>query len=278
MRKRRAAGPESTLTNPSSARASACSSGSLRAASGRTLRQGSVGRRVGAVGRPELVGGLTQQPGDQLVVAIRPRIGRTGRERMKDALQLVEDVAAEAGGQRVAVDDGADQRRLGLENGLDEVVDGVPRHEIRDVDSARLADPVRPVLGLPVIRRHPVEIVEHDLRGCGQVESRAARDDVRDEDADLGVALEAVDERLARGGRRLSGHDDGRGAELSGDLLNRAVEARKHDDLLALVDRAPDEVERGGRLCQRERLPCLHQEGEELAATAQLDVPRRRRP
>ena len=49
---------------------------------------------------------------------------------MKDALQFVEDVAAEARRERLAVDDGVDERRLGLENGLDEVVDRVPRHEI----------------------------------------------------------------------------------------------------------------------------------------------------
>ena len=197
---------------------------------------------------------------------------------MKHALQLVEHVAAEPGRERLAFDDGADERRLGLEHGLDEIVDGVPRDEVRDVDRARLADPVGAVLGLPVIGRHPVEIVEHDLRRRGQVESGAARDDVRDEDADLVVALEPVDERLPHRRRRLPGDDDGRGAELLGELLNRVVEAREHDDLLALIDRAPDEVERRGGLRDRERLACFDQEREQLAAPAQLVVSRRRGP
>src|SRR5688500_19247751 len=50
---------------------------------------------------PELVGGLTQQPGDRLVVArVSRSLGRTGGQRMKDALQLVEHVAAGARGER----------------------------------------------------------------------------------------------------------------------------------------------------------------------------------
>ena len=98
--------------------------------------------------------------------------------------------------------------RLGLEDGLDEVVDGVARDDVGDVDRARLTDPVRPVFRLPVVGRHPVQIVEHDLRRGGQVESRSARDDVGDEDADFGIVLEPIDQRLPLAGRRLPGYDD----------------------------------------------------------------------
>ena len=197
---------------------------------------------------------------------------------MQDALQFVEHVAARARGERVAFDDGIDERRLRLEDGLDEVVDGVARDEVGDVDSPRLTDPVRAILRLPVVGRHPVEVVEHHLRRRGQVEPGSARDDVRDEDPDIGFVLEPIDQRLPHRRRRLAGHDDGRGAELRGELLNRIVEAREDDHLLALIDRAPDEVERGRGLGERERLACLHQEREQLAAAAKLDVPRRARP
>ena len=89
---------------------------------------------------------------------------------MQHALQLVEDVAAGARGERLAFDDGVDERRLGLEHRLDEIVDGVPGDEVGDVDRAGLADPVGAVFGLPVIGRHPVEIVEHHLRRRRQVQ------------------------------------------------------------------------------------------------------------
>ncbi len=71
-------------------------------------------------------------------------------------------------------------RRLRLENGLDEVVDRVPRDEVGDVDRPRLTDPVGAILGLTVVGRHPVEIVEDNLRRRRQIQLGAARDDVRE--------------------------------------------------------------------------------------------------
>ena len=115
---------------------------------------------------------------------------------MQRALQLVEHVAAGSRGERLSLDDGVDERGLGLEHRLDEIVDGVPGDEVGDVDGAGLADPVGAVLGLPMIGRHPVEIVEHHLRRRRQVQSGPARDDVRDEHAHLVFVLESIDELL----------------------------------------------------------------------------------
>src|SRR4030095_7856893 len=128
---------------------------------------------------------------------------------------------------------------------------------------------------LRVVGGHPVEIVEHHLRGRGQVESRSASDYVRHEDTSIGVVLETVDQRLPHRRRRLAGHDDSGFTELLGELLKRIVEAREDDYLFTLIERSPDEVESGRRLGEGERLACLHQEGEELATAPKLDVPRR---
>ena len=117
---------------------------------------------------------------------------------MENTLQLVEHIAARARSECFTLDDGVDERRLGLEDRLDEVVDGVPGDEVGDVDRAGLADPVGAVFGLPVIGRHPVEIVEHHLRRRRQVHSRPASDDVRDEDAHVVFVLEPVDKVLSR--------------------------------------------------------------------------------
>src|SRR5215510_6429489 len=113
---------------------------------------------------------------------------------MKDALEFIEHVTARAWRQRLAFDDRGDKRRLSLEDGLNEVVDGIARDEVGDVDRARLTDPICAVLGLPMVGRHPVEIVEDHLRRRGQVESSSTSDDVRDEDSDVVISLESVDQ------------------------------------------------------------------------------------
>ena len=50
--------------------------------------------------------------------------------------------------------------------------------------------------------RHPVQVVEDDLRRRRQIVSDAAGDDVGQEDANALVPLEAIDQRLASVDRR----------------------------------------------------------------------------
>ena len=54
-----------------------------------------------------------------------------------------------------------------------------------------------PVLGLLVVVRVKVEVVEDDGVGRGQVDAQTARPGGQDEDEDLGVFVEVVDQELS---------------------------------------------------------------------------------
>ena len=54
-----------------------------------------------------------------------------------------------------------------------------------------------PVLGLLVVVRVKVEVVEDDGVGRGQVDAEPARPGGQDEDEDLGVFVEVVDQELS---------------------------------------------------------------------------------
>ena len=125
------------------------------------------------------------------------RVCQSRRDRAQRPLQLVQHVARKIRRERLAVDDRADERGLLLEHALHEVVYRVGGNHVGDVDRARLADAIGAVLGLPVVRGHPVEIVEDHLRRGGQVGADAAGDDVRQKDADALVVLKAIDDGLA---------------------------------------------------------------------------------
>ena len=196
---------------------------------------------------------------------------------MQRTLQLVEHVSAKTFRDGLAFDDRADERGLGLEHRLDEIVDRVLGDEVGDVDGPGLADPVRAVLGLPVIGRHPVEVVEHDLRRRGQIQPGAARDDVRQRTRGRLPPAETDRRRSWRFAPGvLPGEHDRSRAELLGELLNRIVEAREDDHFLALIDRASHEVERRGCFRNRERLPRFGEKREQLSALS--GVGRLRRP
>ena len=183
---------------------------------------------------------------------------------MQRPLQLVEHISAKAGGEGLPVDDGVDESSLGLEDGVDEIVDRVLGDEVGDVDRPGLADSVRAVLGLPVVRRHPVEVVEHDLRGRGQVQPGAPRDDVRQEHTDVLLLLESIDEPLTLSTRGLSREHDRSWTEGIGKPLNRIA---KHEKTITFspLDRASHEVDRRRRLRERERLARFDEKREQLS-------------
>ena len=87
-------------------------------------------------------------------------------------LQLVEHVPFDVSCECIAVNDGLDERGLHLEYHLHEFIDGLFADYIGDVDGPGLADAVRPILRLPVVRRDPVKIVEDHLCRCGDPEYR----------------------------------------------------------------------------------------------------------
>ena len=62
---------------------------------------------------------------------------------MQRALQLVEHVSAKTSGDGLAFHDRVDDRRLGLQDRVDEIIDRVLGDEVGDVDGSSLADPVR---------------------------------------------------------------------------------------------------------------------------------------
>ena len=123
---------------------------------------------------------------------------------MQRTLQLIEHVSTNTFRDGLAFDDRADERRLGLEHRVDEIIDRVPGDEVGDIDGPGLSDAVGAILGLPVIGRHPVEIVEDHLRRRRQVQPGAARDDVREQHADIVIMLKQVDDGLARCRRAFS--------------------------------------------------------------------------
>ena len=106
--------------------------------------------------------------------------------------QLVHHVALEIFGQGAAFDELVDQRRLGLEDRLDEFVDRVAADHVGDVDGLLLPDAVGPVFGLPVIDRHPVEIVEDHLPRRREVEPDAPGSNLRGQYLHGVVLLKAV--------------------------------------------------------------------------------------
>jgi hypothetical protein len=66
---------------------------------------------------------------------------------------------------------------------------------VLDRDPLALAQPVGTVLRLEVVRRHPVEVLEDDVRGRGQVETNPAGDEIADRHAHAVIGLEPVDRR-----------------------------------------------------------------------------------
>ena len=75
-----------------------------------------------------------------------------------------------------------------------------------------LSEPICTVLGLPVIGGVLVEIVEDDLRGGRQVETRSTGNDVREEH-DVVVLLKTIDQRLSLSRGHLASDHDGCRAE-----------------------------------------------------------------
>src|SRR5688500_11721814 len=117
---------------------------------------------------------------------------------MQRTLQLVEHVSTDAFSDGIAFEDRSDERRLALEDGVDKIIDSVVSHEVGDIDGPRLSNAVSAVLRLPVICGDPVEIVEDDLRRRRQIQPGAARDNVREQNADIVITLKEVDDDLAR--------------------------------------------------------------------------------
>ena len=144
---------------------------------------------------------------------------------MQRALQFVEHVSAKVSGDGLALDDRADDRRLGLQHRLDEIVDRVLGDDIGDVHGSGLADSIGAILCLPVIRRHPVEVVEHHLARRRQIHPGAAGDDVGQEHADRLILLKPIDDALPCVARRLPREHHRHGAELSCELPDRTLEA-----------------------------------------------------
>src|SRR5690606_22854154 len=97
-----------------------------------------------------------------------------------------------------------------------------------------LADAIGTVLRLPVVGRHPVEIVEHHLLSCGKVDPDAAGDDVSHNNAHTVVPLESVNQAgpLAAGG--LAGDNYGLVTEVLRNALYRLVERAEYHHLLTL--------------------------------------------
>lgn len=167
-------------------------------------------------------------------------------------LELGQDVPRRGFLQRPTVHYALDERGLHHQQLAHEVVYRSGRADVRHVHGVRLSDAVRPVLRLPVVRGNPVQVVENHLPRRREIEPDAAGMDVRDEDTHAFVVLEPVDELLAsRGGRRARQQDRTVG-EMAVDALQRLIEAGEDDDLLPLLDRALDQIDRVVDLGNRE--------------------------
>ena len=145
--------------------------------------------------------------------------------------------------QRPPFDDVVDELRLRFKDPAHELFQGLARHHVGDVHGARLANAVGAVLGLPVVGRHPVEIVENHLAGGGEVDADAGGVDLADEDAHRLVVLEAVHQRLALRRRHFAGHRHAQIAEGACETARGMGEAGEENHLLALLDGAAHEVQ-----------------------------------
>jgi len=76
---------------------------------------------------------------------------------MQRTLQLIEHVSTNTFCDGLAFDDRGDERSLGFEHPVDEIIDRVLGDKVRDIDGPGLSDAVGAVLGLPVIGRHPID-------------------------------------------------------------------------------------------------------------------------
>ena len=146
--------------------------------------------------------------------------------------------------QRFSIDDGLNKSCLGLKHCPDESVDGAGSHEVGDVNTSLLTDSVGPVFCLPVVGRHPIQIVENHKPTCGQVDAHAAGDQIRHEDPYLRVCLEAVDKLLPLARRGLSRLQHGLLSKFVGDPLERLVERGEYNHFFSLSDRPLDEIDR----------------------------------
>ena len=108
--------------------------------------------------------------------------------------------------------------------------------------SRALADAVDPVLGLPVVGGHPVEVVEHDVGAGGQGDADPGGVEVADEHPHRVVGLESIDGSVTGDGVVGAGEGDAGVAEPFAERLDDGGVRGEHDDLLAVLDAVGDEV------------------------------------
>lgn len=70
---------------------------------------------------------------------------------MQRSPQLIEHVSTNTFRDGLAFQDRSNERSLGLEHRVHEIIDRVPGDEVGDIDGPSLSDAVRAVLGLPVM-------------------------------------------------------------------------------------------------------------------------------
>src|SRR5207249_1442537 len=120
--------------------------------------------------------------------------------------------------------------------------------EVGGEGGGRLADAVDAVLRLPVVARHPVEVVEDDVGGGGQVDAHAGGGEVAHQEADGRVALEGVHRRLAPGGRIRAGDGHGDGAEPLGQGVDHGRVGGEHHRLVPAFEDVGHQFGGGRRL------------------------------
>jgi hypothetical protein len=102
-------------------------------------------------------------------------------------------------------------------HGADELIDRPGADEIVDVDRAFLSDAIGAVLGLPMIRRHPIEIVDNHVTSGSEVQPDSPSDGVRHKQANLWIALKLIYEALTTHGGSVSGQKERGIAKMRGE-------------------------------------------------------------